>query len=487
LAIQVVSLSGGPPVTVLDSAVGGAVAWGPDDHLYFLHPTEPEVYRVSAAGGRPELVTRLQGPAGAAYDWPAILPNGKGIILTVGPRRTSTTPGTSTGDRLSVQAFDLETGASRGAVTGAFGRYAPTGHLVYATLDRVLLAAPFDQGSLAFTGRPVAMLEGVDVRSEGITDLALSPTGTLVYTTLSFNAPEAVSWVGGDGSVTRVDPAWTRDWEFEGLALSPDGRRAAIGIETGNRGDVWIKQLDRGPLSRLTFAGDYNGSPTWTADGRFVTYVSLQKGGRAVRRVAADGSGGDSLLLELDRDIHYAESSRDGHWLVVSVGGRSDDVLALRVGQDTLPQPVLAEAFDEFLPALSPDGRWLAYVSNESGRNEVYLRPFPDTRSGKWQLTTDGGTEPIWGAGGRQLFLRGLDRTAILGVDLARGPGSAAQRVVVRLPASDDFEGNPRNRLFDAAAGGRFLMIQRANATDVSGDLVVVLNWFTELRAKVGR
>ncbi|HSE28294.1 MAG TPA: protein kinase [Gemmatimonadales bacterium] len=485
LAIRIVSLSGGPPVTVLDSAVGGAVAWGPDDHLYFLHPTEPEVYRVSAAGGQPELVTRLQGPAGAAYDWPAILPNGKGIILTVGPRRTSTSPATSTGDRLSVQAFDLETGASRGAVTGAFGRYAPTGHLVYATPDRVLLAAPFDQGSLTFTGRPVAMLEGVDVRSEGITDLALSPTGTLVYTTQSFNAPETVSWVGGDGSVARVDPAWTRDWEFEGLALSPDGRRAAVGIETGSRGDVWIKQLDRGPLSRLTFEGDYNGSPTWTADGRFVTYVSLHKGSRAVRRVAADGSGGDSLLFELDREIHYAESSRDGHWLVVSVGGRSDDVLALRVGQDTLPQPVLAEAFDEFLPALSPDGRWLAYVSNESGRNEVYLRPFPDTRTGKWQLTTDGGTEPIWGAGGRQLFLRSLDRTAILGVDLARGPGSAAQRVVVRLPASDDFEGNPRNRLFDATADGRFLMVQRSNATDVSGDLVVVLNWFTELVAKV--
>jgi serine/threonine-protein kinase len=485
LAIRVVSLSGGPPVRVLDSAVGGAVAWGPDDHLYFLHPTEPEVYRVAAAGGQPELVTRLQGPADAAYDWPAVLPNGKGIILTVGPPRSATTTGTSTGDRLSVQAFELETGASRGVVTGAFGRYAPTGHLVYTTPDRVLLAAPFDQGSLTFTGRPVAMLEGVDVRSMGITDLALSPTGTLVYTTQSFNAPEAVSWVGRDGSVARVDPAWTRDWEFEGLALSPDGRRAAVGIETGNRGDIWIKQLDRGPLSRLTFAGDYNGSPTWTADGRFVTYVSLHRGGRAVRRVAADGSGGDSLLFELDRDIHYAESSRDGHWLVVSVGGRSDDVLALRVGQDTLPQPVLAEAFDEFLPALSPDGRWLAYVSNESGRNEVYLRPFPDTRSGKWQLTADGGTEPLWSADGRELFFRSLDRSAILSVDLGGGPGTAAQRVVVRLPASDDFEGNPRNRLFDAAANGRFLMIQRANATDVSGDLVVVLNWFTELVAKV--
>ncbi|MGH7585217.1 MAG: protein kinase domain-containing protein [Gemmatimonadales bacterium] len=482
LAVRIVSLSGGPPVTVLDSAVGSAVAWGPDDHLYFLHPTEPEVYRVPAAGGAAERVTRLQGPAEAAFEWPAILPNGKGIIVTTAPRQATNA---SPGDRVSVQVFDLATGAPRGAVTGALGRYARTGHLVYATADGALLAAPFDQGSLAFTGRPVTLLQGIDVRFQGITDVALSPAGTLAYTTRSFNAPETVSWVGRDGSAARVDPAWTRDWEFEGLALAPDGRRAAVVIESGSRGDVWVKQLDRGPLSRLTFAGDYNAAPTWTPDGRFVTYVSLNQGSRAVRRVAADGSGGDSLLFELNRDIHYAETSRDGQWLVVSVAGGSDDVLALRVGQDTLPRPVLAESFDEFFPALSPDGRWLAYVSNESGREEVYLRPFPDTRAGKWQLTTDGGTQPLWSADGRELYFRSLDRSAVLSVGLGGGPGVATQRVVARLPASDDFEGNPRNRLFDVAADGRFLMIQRANATDVSGDLVVVLNWVTELVAKV--
>ena len=484
LAIRIVALSGGPPVTVLDSAVGSAVAWGPDDHLYFLHPTEPEVYRVPAVGGAAERVTRLQGPAEAAYEWPAILPNGKGIIVTTAPRRgTNASPG----DRVSVQVFDLTTGAPRGAVTGALGRYARTGHLVYATPDGALLAAPFDQGSLTFTGRPVALLEGVDVRVQGITDVALSPAGTLAYTTRSFNAPETVSWVDRDGSVAPVDPAWTRDWEFEGLALAPDGRRAAVVIESGSRGDVWIKQLDRGPVSRLTFAGDYNAAPTWTPDGRLVTYVSLSQGRPAVRRVAADGSGGDSLLFEFDRDIHYAETSRDGRWLVVSVAVGSDDILALRVGQDTLPRPVLAEPFDEFLPALSPDGRWLAYVSDESGRYEVYLRPFPDTHTAKWQLSTDGGTEPLWRADGRELFFRSLDRTRVLSVGLGGGPTAATPRVVARLPATDDFEGNPRNRLYDAAANGRFLMIQRANATDVSGDLVVVLNWFEELRAKVDR
>ncbi len=483
LAIRIVALSGGPPVTVLDSAVGSAVAWGPDDHLYFLHPIEPEVYRVPAVGGAAERVTRLQSPAEAAYEWPAILPNGKASSsprLHAGelmrPSRPGVGPGVRPDNRRSAGSGDRCAGPLRANRT-----------LGLRDLRWGAAGAPFDQGSLTFTGRPVALLEGVHVRVQGITDVALSPAGTLAYTTRSFNAPETVSWVDRDGSVAPVDPAWTRDWEFEGLALAPDGRRAAVVIESGSRGDVWIKQLDRGPVSRLTFAGDYNAAPTWTPDGRFVTYVSLSQGRPAVRRVAADGSGGDSLLFEFDRDIHYAETSRDGRWLVVSVAGGSDDILALRVGQDTLPRPVLAEPFDEFLPALSPDGRWLAYVSDESGRYEVYLRPFPDTHTAKWQLSTDEGTEPLWRADGRELFFRSLDRTRVLSVDLGGGPTAATPRVVARLPATDDFEGNPRNRLYDAAANGRFLMIQRANATDVSGDLVVVLNWFEELRAKVDR
>jgi len=480
--VKVVSLAGGPPTTVLDSAVGSAVAWGPGDHLYYVHATEPAVYRVAASGGAPERVVRLQGPAGASYAWPAVLPGGAGIILTVSPGTASSTAG-----GVTVQVFDLRTGVSRASVSGAFGRYASSGHLVYATPDGTLMGAALNPRDLALIGRPVALLDGVDVRNETIADLALSATGALSYTTRSFNAPEAVAWVNRDGSVARVDPAWTRDWEFEGLALSPDGRRAAVVIETGNRGDVWVKQLDRGPLTRLTLSGDYNGAPAWTPDGRNVTYLSLRGDRREIRMAAADASGSDSLLFALDRPVHFAEWSRDGRWLLVSVGGDSDDILAMRVGRDSLPQPLLAAGFNEFLPALSPDGRWLAYVSDESGRAEVYVRPFPDIHAGRWQITTEGGTEPIWSANGRELYVRSLDRGSILAADVSRGPGSAAPRVLTRLPATDDFEGNPRNRLFDVTPGGRFLMIQRANATDVSGDLVVVLNWFTELREKMGR
>jgi serine/threonine-protein kinase len=408
------------------------------------------------------------------------IPQGSAQVSTAGGLR---------GTGLQVQIFDLTSGAERVSVAGSFGAYAPTGHLVFATPDRTLLAVRLNPRSLELEGRPAALLEDIDVRNDGITDLALSAGGTLAYTTLSANAPERVSWIARDGGATAVDPTWTRDWEFEGLALSPDGRRAAVVIEEAARGDVWIKQLDHGPLSRLTFDGDYNGAPTWSPDGQYVTFVSLRRGNGDVWIKPADGSGRDSLLLDLDRNIHYAEWSRDGAWLILSVEGApgSDDIYAFRVGRDSTARPLVADPFNEFTPALSPNGRWLAYVSDESGRGEVYLRPFPDVNRGRWQLSVDGGVEPIWNANGRDLYFRSSDGEFIRVVDLSGGPSGASIRTLARLPAEDDFERNPRNRLFDVAPDGRFLMIQRAGTTDVSGDLIVVLNWFQELHQKVGR
>jgi serine/threonine-protein kinase len=278
-----------------------------------------------------------------------------------------------------------------------------------------------------------------------------------------------------------------RDVEFEALVLSPDGNRAAVAIEEDNRGDVWIKQLDRGPLSRLTFEGDYNGYPAWSPDGRHVSYGSLRDGDWNFWIKRSDGSGPEELLLDLDRNVWGMEWSHDGEWMIISVDGPpgTDDILALRVGHDSVPVPVIAEAFDEFEPDLSPDGRWLAYVSNESGRNEVYVRSFPNTGDGKWQVSTNGAVEPVWGSDGRVLYFRSLDGQSILAADLSNGPNSAASRIFVRLPELNDYEQNTRNRLYDVTADGRFVVIQRFGTPDVSGDLMIVHNWFTELKAKV--
>jgi serine/threonine-protein kinase len=487
-SIKLLSLAGGPPVSVLDSGIGSTVSWGPDDYLYFFDESNRRLRRVPASGGPVEDVVTLEAPAGVGYGWPFVLPGGKGIIATAIPaNQAQATQGNVTTRTLQVHVFDVESGESRATLAGAYGIYASSGHLVYVTQQRSLMGVPFDVKALALAGRPTALLEGLDVRVDGATDLTLSQNGVLAYTLTSFNAPEEVAWVTRQGITGKVDSAWVRDVEFEGLALSPDGERAAVVIEVEDRGDVWVKQLDRGPLSRLTFEGEYNGYPSWSPDGRFIAYQSLRDGQWNTWIKPADGSGPEELLLDLDRDIWGVTWSRDGTWLIVSVDGPpgSDDILAFRPGIDSVPVPIVADAFDEFQPTLSPDGRWLAYVSDESGQNEVYVRTFPAAAAGKWQVSTDGGIEPAWDPNSQELYFRSLDGQAILVADIAGGPSSAVSRRVVVLPEQNDYERNERNRLFEIAPDGRFAMIQRTGSPDVSGDLVVVQQWFEELRAKV--
>jgi serine/threonine-protein kinase len=519
-AIKVVSVSGGPPVTVADSGVGSSASWGPDDHLYFLDQSQRLVKRVAATGGPVEDVVALSGPEGMRFAWPSVLPNGRAILVTGGmdqvvslrmPGSLTTFGHQSTPDQLTqgglrareesqVIVFDLETGEPHASVQGNNGVYTSSGHLVYVTgsamagtmvgafASATLMGAPFDLGGME-VGRPMSLIEGLDLRYGGATDIAIADNGTLVYTTPGFNAPEEPVWVSRSGQTRKIDPNWTRDIEFEGLALSPDGRRLAVVIEGGSRGDVWIKELDEGPLSRLTFGGEYNGYPSWTPDGRSVVYASLRDGEWDVWSKRADGTGTETQLLDLERDVWVTEWSPDGEWLLIAVGGaqENDDILAMRPAVDSMPVPLLADGFDEYTPALAPDGRWIAYVSNESGQEEVYVRTFPDVADGKWQVSTDGGSEPVWSRDGRTLYYRSVAGSTVEMADMSRGPNFVTRRTLFTLPEQNDYEANARNRLIDVAADGRFVMIQRPGTPDVSGDLVVVQNWFTELEQRMAQ
>jgi len=479
--VKVISLAGGPPITALDSGVSGAVSWGPNNEIYFLGDNGWMLRRVPASGGPPEDVVALDSAGGFVFDGLHVLPGGRGAVVTAIPLATADP------SELEVRIVDLESGETRASVTGVQGAYAASGHLVYVTAQGTLMAVPFDLGSLELTGRPTALFEGVEVRLGGATDLSLSAAGTLVYTTDGLNVPERVVWVSADGSTADVDSDWVRDVEFEGVALSPGGGRLAVQIETDNRTDIWIKQLDRGPLSRLTFGGAENGIPTWSPDGKYVAFGSLRDGHWSTWVKRADGSGAEELLVELDRGIWETQWSSDGEWLVISVDGPpgTDDIVGLRVGGDTVPVPLVAGEFDEFEPALSPDAGWLAYVSNESGRSEVYVRPFPNTDDGKWQISTGGGTEPVWSRDGRSLYYRSPDFQTIMIADMSRGPNTVSREEHVILPAENNYESNPRNRLYDVAPDGRFVMLERAGSGDISGDLVIVQNFLEELREKM--
>jgi len=187
-----------------------------------------------------------------------------------------------------------------------------------------------------------------------------------------------------------------------GLSLSPDGSRVAVREFTQGGYDIWLKRLDTGVRSRLTFDEAHEKMPVWEPGGRNVTYLSDRNGNFDVWSRAADGTGQPELILDLDEDLLKIDWSPDGEWLLLWTV--QDDILGYRPNEDGEPVPLLAEAYDEFDPAVSPDGRWIAYVSNETGINQAYVRPFPDVSGGKWQVSAFDARYPRWAHGGRELY-----------------------------------------------------------------------------------
>jgi eukaryotic-like serine/threonine-protein kinase len=477
-AIKVASLRGGPPIVVLKGGIGSNLSWGPAGFVYFIDSTGRTVRRVTSGGGPPENVVRLgDQDSSATYRYLSVLPGGRSALVAAHPANR----GNEAAYRL--RAVDLKTGTLGATVPGVAGVYTSSGHLLFVTYSGTLMGVEFDPGTLETRGRPAALIEGLDVRLLGFTDLAVSESGTLAYVTTGLNAAEDVVWITRNGEVTVVDPDW-KDPEFENFELSPDGARLAITV-AGAREDIWVKQLDRGPKSRLTFGGINNWSPSWTADGRYVSFLSERGGPISLWRRRADGIGSEELVAKLPRDIVEARWSRDGKWLLLAVGGPpSLDLYAMHLGVDSAPRPLLAESHDEGLPTLSPDGRWLAYVSTETGQEQVFVRPFPAVQDGKWQISTDGGDAPLWSRDSRELLFRSADGGTVYTVDLSRGPSQASPRRLLQLPAQSQFESNGLGgHMFELGADGRRFLSVRQGAGDKSGNLIVVQNFFQELRA----
>jgi serine/threonine-protein kinase len=467
--VKVVSVSGGPPVTLADSAQG--VSWGPDAWLYYTRGSQ--LWRVRSSGGPAERITTLDTARKELMllRYPQPLPNGKGVVLTVWHGTLS---------NAEIAVVDVRSGTRTTLARGTSARYASSGHLVYARADGVLVAVPFDQSRLALTGPETPLLEGILVRPGGAAQFTLSDNGTLLYLPGAAQKRELV-WVERDGSERLIESAGRRG--FEAVAVSPDGARLAVSFraEAGTTTDVWIHDLRQGTLSRLTFEGTVNDRPTWTPDGRRVTFMSDRAGRPALYTVPWDGSGPAEPLVASQGLIQEAEWSRDGRVLVYREGpGRTGrDIYFLRPGVDSAPHPFLVTAFDESTPALAPDGRWLAYVSDESGHDEVYVRPFPGG-GGRWQISTEGGTEPLWAPNGREIYYRsGADELTAASVGTVPTFSVGARR---RLFATTAYVGNPDFRTYHVSPDGRrFLFMKRLSG---ARELVVVLNWFQELKRR---
>jgi serine/threonine-protein kinase len=480
--LQFASLTGGPLTTVTDSLIGMAGAsWGRDGYIYIDGRDAEPLIRVEAkAGAVPTRFTAFDTARRELdHSWPEYLPSGKGVLITVGGRDAAR----------SIAVVDLRTRQRRVLVNNAiYARYVPTGHLLYVTTDRALMVVPFDENTMEVIGEPTALVEGMRVSPSSTVDLAVADNGTLLYTRGVGTIKQELVWVTRDGKAQQVDPDW--QGTFGDPSLSSDGRRLAVFLlpnanydGIASRNDIWIKELDRGPSSKLTLEEKTARYAAWAPDGRSVTFTSNAAGSFDLWTKRVDNSKQAVLQVREKRGAYSPRWSPDGKWLVFRRGDAAHaDILGYRPGIDTVAVPLVATKFSELAPAISPDGRWLAYSSNESGQYEVYVVPFPNTAAARWAVSTPGGTEPVWSHSGKELFYR--DAAGNLIAVAVRSAGTfSAGRSTTLFPAGAYFAYRNGAQYAVAPDDRRFIMIRRVPGSPPD-ELIMVDNWFEELKAK---
>ncbi|MDH5284234.1 MAG: protein kinase, partial [Gemmatimonadota bacterium] len=491
--LKKIPIGGGAAISLADSSWGTPAAWLDDGTLLYTQ-LDYSVGRVSDAGGAVTIAWRPDSTTTTAPFFPAPLPGARGAIFTMCVNLCQGS---------SLWVLDLASGTMRQLFPEARrGWYLPTGQIAYVRADGGMFAAPFDLKTLEVRGTPVPVLENLSLLFGIIPNLAFSSTGTLVMQA-GASGPQIgiheLVWVDRTGREAVVDSSWNFRLSFSngniGWSLSPDGRRLAIGLNTNSGDDIWIKELPAGPLSRLTFDSTSEQRPRWAPDGKSVTYIV--DNASSLRQRAANGTGKEEVVLDTP-GLQLLDGSwtKDGKWLMLRVGGNGGtnklrNILTFRPGVDSAPVELLASSnADESAPALSPDGRWLAYASDETGRNEVYIRPFPNVDDGKWQVSSNGAQAPLWAHSGRELFYVDAERNMMVVPVPAAGPSQLGARTRLFKFGNGLFlSPNEWYTPFDVSPDDkRFIMVRTVTAgSEAQSTFILVDNWFNEVKAKVGR
>jgi Tol biopolymer transport system component len=472
--LKKVSVSGGSALTLGDATFPHGASWGSQGVIAFAPSVGTSLKQVPDGGGTPQLLTRLK-KGEVNQRWPEFLPDGKAVLFSGAPTNANWINSV-------VAAESVATGERRNLVQGAtHPRYAASGHLVYVQ-GGSLMAVPFDPRRLAITGAAVPTVEGVlQSPSSGAAQYSLSATGSLIYIPGGVQADQRrLVWVTRNGAEQPV-AAPARAYVYP--RLSPDGQRVGVAI-TEEETQVWLYDFSRETLTRFTFGGSVNQNGIWTPDGKWIAIQSNREGPMNIFWQRADGSGGLEHLITSEYNNFPMSWSPDGQLLAFAEVNPTTgyDIWVLRMS-DRKAQPFLRTPFNESTPRFSPDGRWLAYISDESGRFEIYVQSYPGP-GGKWQISTEGGTEPVWNPNGRELFYRSSDK--MMAVDIATQPSftSGKPRMLFEGPYIPAAGTNPN---YDVSPDGqRFLMIKPSESAEAAQTQInVVLNWFEELKQKV--
>ena len=464
-ALKRAPVQGGTVLTLAERVLALGAAWRDDDTIVFGNRT---LMQIPATGGTPELMIAPDENL-SATPWqisPTFVPGSDAIILTLfGPNEAV------------VAVHTPQTDETRILTPGVAGGYLPPGHLVYAGPNALrpgssftMMVAPFDLDRLELAGPGLPVMESVQ-------SVAVSANGLLAYVPGDSSSVAGVRpvWVDRDGVEEEV-PAEPHPYDYP--RLSPDGTRLAIN-RSDAEADVWIYDFTRQTSTRLTFGAASEVAPVWSPDGVRVAYYR----GNDVVWKAADGTGDEEILISHDTLVVPYAWAPDGSTILVNevgLGVLGFGIAALDLTERAI-ETLLSSSFNILRPAIAPDGRWLAYQSDESGRSEIYVRPYPDVEAGLWQISTTGGTSVAWSRDGRELFYRN---------------GAAMMRIAI--DSSDSFvHGTPevlfegryyagQGRSYDVAPDGRFLMLKATDdgAAGVT-EIQVVVNWFEELKARV--
>jgi len=482
--LKQIAVNGGAPVVIADVPDGAELgaSWEADGTILFGKPEG--ILRVPATGGTPELVIAAQD--GEVFYGPQLLPGGDSVLFSV----AGAVAGQLTRwDGAQIVAQSLTSG-ERTVVRqgGSDARYLPTGHLVFA-LEGNLLGVGFDARSLRVTGGAVSLVQ--DIRratnpnsAGGSANYGVTEDGTLVYTGgLRAVRPSRLVLVDRDG---RAEAVADREALYISPRLSPDGGRVAVAVtgQGGNR-DIWIIDLVRGTQTRLTTDAVVDNHPLWAPDGVSVTFSSSQLGSAALYRMAADGSGVPEALTEATSNQGATSWSPDGSTLAFYDVGGGYDMFTVKPGET--PVRLLETPFVERAPTFSPDGRWLAYSSDETGQTEIYVMPYPGP-GGRIAISTAGGRSPRWSGDGRELFFRNGTQMMVVDVEPGPIPGVGTPRLLFDGDFVPEAADQGAHNYDVSSDGQRFLMlapVANEESDEARPRIVVVQNWIEELKRLV--
>jgi serine/threonine-protein kinase len=473
--LKKLSLSGGAPLVLADATDNRGASWGKDGTIVFTPSTTVGIMRIPETGGAVQEITIPDTARNErTHRWPHLLPDGKTVLFTVG---TMDSPDYY--EDAIITALNLETGVRKDIIRGASTvKYAQSGHLIYSR-SGVLYSIPFDPDNLEVTGTPIPVLEGLNGDpTSGAMHYDISKNGTLAYIPGQIEgANRLIVLADHDGNITPLPcpvAAYTEP------RISPDGKKVAIVVGSGKDFDIWVYDMERETLSRLTFGGT-NRTPTWSPNSKDLAYYFNRGGKTGVYMKKANGSGDEEVLFTGPGRTYVQCWSRDNSVMIMdhAVAGMQSNLLVLPLQEDSEPYDFLATEFDEYMATLSPDGKWLAYISNESGVYQVYVQPFPKG-GGKWQISTNGGLEPRWSPDGKRLYYTSGGRMMVVpitpGSTFSAGHAELLFNGYWALPVDSGIS-------YDISPDDQYFVTTRPEQVTSFQQVNIVLNWFTEINA----